>query len=216
MQPPKDAKTADRILFHLKTKGPRSASWLAEKLGVTSMAVRQHLQRLLDDGLVDYEEERRGVGRPKRLWRPTPAADARFPSGTGDLTVELLESARAAFGDEGIERLIEVRTERQLATYASAVPSSDAPLSRRVAALARLRDREGYLAEWSRTNDGAFLLVENHCPICIAATACQGLCAGELRLFRRTLGDDVEVERTEHLLDGARRCAYRIAPRADA
>ncbi|MFG0320216.1 MAG: helix-turn-helix transcriptional regulator, partial [Planctomycetota bacterium JB042] len=136
--------------------------------------------------------------------------------GTGDLTVELLESARAAFGDEGIERLIEVRTERQLATYAAAVPSSDAPLSRRVAALARLRDREGYLAEWSRTNDGAFLLVENHCPICIAATACQGLCAGELRLFRRTLGDDVEVERTEHLLDGARRCAYRIAPRADA
>ena len=78
---------------------------------------------------------------------------------------------------------------------------------------ARIRREEGYMAEWTRAEDGALLLVENHCPICAAARTCQGLCRDELSLFREILGDDVEVERTEHLLSGARRCAYRVAPR---
>ena len=61
-----------------------------------------------------------------------------------------------------------------------------------------------------KQRDGSWTLVENHCPICAAAEVCQGLCAGELELFRRVLG--ARVERTEHLLDGARRCVYRITP----
>ena len=69
------------------------------------------------------------------------------------------------------------------------------------------------MAEWSRTDDGAFLLVENHCPICVAARSCQALCRDELGVFRDALGPDAQVERTDHLLAGARRCAYRIAPR---
>jgi predicted ArsR family transcriptional regulator len=68
------------------------------------------------------------------------------------------------------------------------------------------------MAEWSRA-DGGFLLIENHCPICAAAAVCQGLCREELSLFRRVLGSEVRVERTDHVLAGARRCAYRITPR---
>ena len=56
-----------------------------------------------------------------------------------------------------------------------------------------------------------FLFVENHCPVCAAATACQELCRSELMVFRAVLGTDVTVERIDHLLAGARRCAYRIA-----
>ena len=85
-------------------------------------------------------------------------------------------------------------------------------LDRKVASLAAIRRREGYMAEWRR-RDGGFVLIENHCPICAAATACQGLCRDELRLFREVLGPGVRVERSEHVLDGARRCAYRITPR---
>ena len=69
------------------------------------------------------------------------------------------------------------------------------------------------MAEWRRDGDG-FVLIENHCPICAAAAACQGLCRDELALFRRILGRDVRVDRIEHMLEGARRCAYRIEPRA--
>src|SRR5258708_36122225 len=54
----------------------------------------------------------------------------------------------------------------------------------------------------------SYLLVERHCPICIAATSCTGLCREELSVFRKLLGDRVQVERTEHIVAGA-------GPRAD-
>ena len=50
-------------------------------------------------------------------------------------------------------------------------------------------------------------------PICAAAAACQGFCRSELQIFQAVLGEDVQVTRTEHILSGARRCAYRIAAR---
>ena len=43
------------------------------------------------------------------------------------------------------------------------------------------------MASSARTKDG-WLLVENHCPICAAAQVCQGLCDGELALFKAALG----------------------------
>lgn len=196
----------DRILYLLKTKGPQTASQLAKRLDVTSMAVRQHLAALGD--LVDHEDERRGVGRPRKLWRVTNQADDAFPDSHGELAVGMLAAMRAAFGEEGLERLVAERTRAQTRAYKARMP--DAPLDKRVAALTRIRKDEGYMAEWRRTRDGALLLVENHCPICAAAEFCQGLCAGELKLFRAVLGRGVKVERTEHILDGARRCVYRI------
>ena len=63
----------------------------------------------------------------------------------------------------------------------------------------------------SRPEGEGYLLVENHCPICVAATACQGFCRAELGTFRQVLGPDASVERTEHIVNGDRRCAYRIA-----
>lgn len=65
-----------------------------------------------------------------------------------------------------------------------------------------------------RKQGDAWLLIENHCPICAAARACQGFCRSELELFKEVLGRDVEVERVEHQLSGALRCAYRVTPRA--
>jgi predicted ArsR family transcriptional regulator len=72
---------------------------------------------------------------------------------------------------------------------------------------------------WSLTPAAAedgddWLLIENHCPICSAATACQRLCANELDVFQQALGPDTEVTRESHLLAGARRCVYRIRQRA--
>ena len=69
------------------------------------------------------------------------------------------------------------------------------------------------MAEWGRQRDGTLRLVENHCSIAQAARFCPKLCAGELSLFRAALGDDVSVERVEHILSGDRCCAYRISER---
>jgi predicted ArsR family transcriptional regulator len=64
----------------------------------------------------------------------------------------------------------------------------------------------------ARAEGGGYVLVENHCPICVAARACQGFCRTELDTFRAVLGPDASVERTEHIVQGDRRCAYRVSP----
>jgi predicted ArsR family transcriptional regulator len=69
------------------------------------------------------------------------------------------------------------------------------------------------MASVDKEDANSFLLVENHCPICAAAAVCQGLCRSELTAFRAVLGDDVSIERVDHILTGARRCAYRVSKR---
>jgi predicted ArsR family transcriptional regulator len=57
------------------------------------------------------------------------------------------------------------------------------------------------------------LLVENHCPIGVAAHTCSNLCNSELQLFHRLLGKSYRIERTAHAISGSRHCAYLIRPR---
>jgi predicted ArsR family transcriptional regulator len=214
MKPEADprARARDRVLVQLKTRGAADAADLAERLAVTPMAIRQHLAALEREGLVAHREERRPVGRPARIWSLTPRAAERFPDTHADLTVELIGAVRDVFGEEGLDRLIQARAAQQRESYRAKLPAEDAPIADRVAALAKLRRAEGYMADWSRAPDGSFLLVENHCPICAAATLCQGFCRDELELFGEVLGENVRVEREEHMLAEARRCAYRVTP----
>jgi predicted ArsR family transcriptional regulator len=200
---------SDRILFHLKTRGPAETLALATALGISRQAALQHLERLVADGLVGHADERRGVGRPRRIWSLTDNAQARFPDTHAQLTLEMLDAIRAEFGEAGVERLIVRREQATARAYAGALAPAQG-LAARVARLAEIRTAEGYMAEWSSDPGGGFLLVENHCPICAAAAACQGFCRAELAVFREVLGPGVSVERAEHILTGARRCAYRI------
>jgi predicted ArsR family transcriptional regulator len=203
----------ERILIQLKTRGPAETLALAGALGISRQAALQHLERLAAEGLVDHSDERRGVGRPRRTWRLTEAAQARFPDTHAQLTVELLDAVRAEFGEAGVERLIARREAQTAKAYRTALaPAAD--LQARVARLAELRTAEGYMADWTPDPGGGFLLVENHCPICAAAAACQGFCRAELEVFRHALGPDVAIERCDHILAGARRCAYRITSAA--
>ncbi|SMQ61623.1 transcriptional regulator [Devosia lucknowensis] len=199
----------------LKMHGALSATALGAMLGTTSEAARQQLLRLADEGLVEARSASAGVGRPTQLWTLTPAAQARFPDTHAALTVQLLDIVRTRLGDDALDAIIAVREADTRNSYeAVMVPAAD--LEGRVATLAAMRSQEGYMAAWSKEADGSFLLVENHCPICAAATACQGFCRAELEVFRSVLGTGVTVERTEHIVSGGRRCSYVIKAQTDA
>jgi predicted ArsR family transcriptional regulator len=210
--PSSETRTDDRILYFLKTKGPDTAAALAHRLKVTAMAVRQHLYRFQAEGLVEFTDERRRVGRPARIWRLTRNAAARFPESHAELTLEMITAIRATFGEAGLDRLLKERTRHQLKDYRARLASAGGALADKARALAEIRRAQGYMAESSARADGAILLAENHCPICVAAAQCQGLCREELSLFRALFGKSATVERTDHILAGARRCAYVITP----
>lgn len=212
MCPPASSATREKILLRLKESGPATASCLAEQLSVTSSAVRQHLCELQTEGLIESEEVRVGtVGRPKKRWHvvSSAAANARFPDTHANLTLALIAAARAAFGDSGMERLVAERVRAQTEDYLQRIEVG-ASLADRIGKLSELRSEDGYMSGWVEESVGTYLLWESHCPVCVAATTCQSLCSGELDMFRGVLGDGVRVERVEYLMDGDRRCAYRI------
>lgn len=202
--------TRERLLYLLKTRGPQTVAQLALSTGLTAMGVRQHLYVLEERSLVANHEENQGVGRPAQKWYLSSAGQAHFPETYADLAVDLIQGVRESFGAAGMQKLIAARTQQQIDQYRKAL-SGSLSLEKKVAALAKIRSREGYMAEWKRRKDGSLLLIENHCPICSAARICQGLCDGELHLFETLLGSRVSIKRTEHIVEGARRCVYTIS-----
>jgi predicted ArsR family transcriptional regulator len=79
VQAPGERKTRRAITKILKTEGPIDSAQLAERLGLTAMAVRQHLYVLQREGLVAAEERPVPIGRPAKFWRLTREAHHLFP-----------------------------------------------------------------------------------------------------------------------------------------
>jgi predicted ArsR family transcriptional regulator len=199
-----------RVLHALKAAGPQTAEALGRELNMTAVGARQHLTRLQDEELVAAEDRSEGVGRPKRLWSLTEAGHARFPDNHAGLTLELIAAIRKAGGEVLLDQVIGSREQSALKIYRARLDGAKT-LKEKVKRLAAIRSEEGYMARTEPAKDGAVLLVENHCPICVAARSCQGFCRSELNMFRTVLGDGVAVERTEHVLGGAHRCVYRVS-----
>src|SRR5262249_29807833 len=203
-------RTRRAIVKLLKQEGALDSARLARKLKLTPMAVRQHLYALQREKLVTAEERPVPLGRPAKYWHLTRDADRLFPDAYAELSAALIGAMKDALGPADVDRVLEARCQAQRSDYTARIPAS-APLASRVRELAKVRTAEGYMAE-VRPDGKGFLFIENHCPICAAATVCQGFCATELDLFRSVLGRDVTVERAEHIVSGDRRCVYRIQP----
>jgi predicted ArsR family transcriptional regulator len=207
-----DSKTRRRIVRMLKTEGALDAASLAKRIGVSPMAIRRHLYVLQDEKMVMAKERPVPLGRPAKFWELTRNADRLFPDAYAELSVSLIDSLNDAFGADGLQRILELRTARQRASYSARILST-MPLRKKLQKLAEIRTEEGYMAEIQSEAPGRYLFIENHCPICAAASSCTGLCASELALFQSILQPGVVVTRVEHILAGGRRCAYRISKR---
>ena len=202
-------KTTDNILYRIKSQGGLTVKMLAEQLDMTTMGVRQHLQSLESDGLIEHFDKKVKVGRPTRYWQLTDKGHGRFPDCHSDLSVQLIGAVKQVFGESGLEQLVSYREQQSFSAYQQAMKGITS-IADKLELLSNKRSQEGYMANWQR-QQSAYLFVEDHCPICIAATECQGLCRSELDMLQK-LFSECEVERTEHIVAGSRRCAYTLRP----
>ena len=99
-----------RLLDRVKRTGPTTAGHLAEMLGMTDVAVRQHLTALERDGLVRQDKRPvQGRGRPSMVWSLTPGAEGLFPDRHAELTADLIKAMRRELGEEGLTRIVTAR-----------------------------------------------------------------------------------------------------------
>jgi predicted ArsR family transcriptional regulator len=107
------------------------------------------------------------------------------------------------------ERRRDARVDAALVRMADAGPK----LADRVAELTTILDEDGYLAQWEALEDGTFRITEHNCAVLgVAQRYCQA-CSSEIEFLRAVL-PDATVDRTQHILAGAHRCAYVVTPLA--
>lgn len=200
---------SERLLMTLKMHGAQTSAEVGRRQGITGEAARQQLMKLHEEGLVDEERRSAGRGRPATYWHLTDKAQARFPDTHAALTVDILRSISEVLGPDALDRIIAEREVATLAQYRDAMADCESTRDR-LERLAELRSAEGYMAQVEEDEDGTLRLVENHCPICAAASFCQGFCRAEKAVFQNALGSSATIERDEHIVSGGRRCTYVV------
>lgn len=199
-------ETRRLMLEILKRDGVADTERLAKQTRITTSGARQHLAALEADGLIVYEVERTGPGRPRHNYHLTPTGDALFPRHYGALTNELL----AYVEDEDpamVERIFARRGQRRLDQ--ALTRTSDQPFAEKVRIVAQILDDDGYLADFHEEEDGAFVITEHNCAVLTVAQRYSHACSSELDFLQRAL-PEAEVTRIAHRLNGAHVCAYRV------
>ncbi|QGY46523.1 MarR family transcriptional regulator [Maribellus comscasis] len=184
--------------------GNATALLISKELGITKEGARKHLLNLSEANLVEATVKSEGVGRPSTYYSLTDKGLSGFPDTHADITVQLLRSVKKLLGDNALDLLISDREKSVYERYEKELGNSES-LEQKLNVLSKIRSQEGYMAEWKK-EDNSYFLVENHCPICAAATECQGFCRSELQNFKKLIGPEYDIERVEN----GNRCIYKI------
>jgi predicted ArsR family transcriptional regulator len=201
--------TRQQILELLKRSGMGlTADQLAQRLGISAVAVRKHLTALERDHLVTATLQRRPMGRPTYLYGPTAQAQELFPNDYANLATHILELVRRMDGDRKVDAIFHQRAEALAAELAARVQG--ATLQERLRQVAQILEEQGYMPEIQQLKEGQerYLLTEYHCPIFQVAKTFQQACTCELDVLLRLLR--AQVERCDHRMVGHPQCSYLI------
>lgn len=193
------------VLYALRRRGDARVDDIAAALDITVTGARAHLTALVEQGLVaSTQEASTGRGRPRHRFRVTDTAQQLFPTAYGELTNELL----ANLDDLEVEtRLFDRRRDQRIRRARDRM--GGLPLADRVAALTEILDADGYMATCEEVSEGVWIVAEQNCAIATVAREHPAACRSEIEFIRAVL-PDAAVERTQHIVAGDVRCAYRI------
>lgn len=199
----------ERAVEMLKSRGPQSLSDMAKELMVTVEGARFQMLKLAKEGLVAAKATVTGRGRPQQLWSLTDLGHNSFPDTHAALTVKLMETMKETLGEEAVAVVIKANGEKGTNRYLSELEGLQ-DLESRISKFVAIRSREGYMAQYVK-EDGGFVLIENHCPICAAAQANREICHAEFKTLEGVFGNNVLINRIEFIIEGGRRCAYKLS-----
>jgi DeoR family transcriptional regulator, suf operon transcriptional repressor len=208
------ASTKQDILHHLLKRGQATAQALAEWLAMSPQAIRRHLKDLETEGLIEFKSNQSGMGRPQHIYCLSREGRDRLPNRHDDFALDLLDTLAETVGPDGMQSILRQQWQRKAIEYQREL--GQGPLSERVAGLVRLRQAEGYMAEFypipedvEPASANQFILTEYNCAISHVAESFPSVCGHELEMFAVAL-QDCQVERTHWIVNGEHRCGYLI------
>jgi predicted ArsR family transcriptional regulator len=195
------------ILNSLKRSKGMSVNELVRKMKMSYMGIKQHCLTLQRDGYLDTWRRPQKMGRPEMVYRLTRRTHDLFTSDSNQFTLELLKSVQETHGPNAAEKLLYNVFERKISTLKSRVKGDT--VDERAKWLARVRDGEGYMAQYSADEKGGPQILECHSPILNLLDRYQIIGRLEQDLFEAVLGTSVRREETRN--SGLYECAFYFA-----
>lgn len=201
------AGPAWQIVEYIKRNGRATIKELEDLLGVTTTAVRQHLQGLQAEGYLARERVHSGVGRPHHAYTITGKAHELFACHCDDLALTLLEEVFALEGEARAAELLSRVGDRLAQRYAKSVRGG--MLHERVEQLAETLHARGVLTEVERQDEETIVLRAYNCPYHELASVHREICEMDAAVMRKVLGSDVVLGSC--IMDGAHGCSFVVA-----
>ena len=192
------------ILNSLKRSRGLSVNELVEKMKMSYMGIKQHCLTLQRDGYLDTWRRPQKMGRPEMVYRLTRRAHDLFQADSNRFTIDLLQSIQEIHGPNAPEKLLYNLFERKCASLKEKVKG--ATVADRARALAKIRDTEGYMSQFTTEDEGGPQIIECHTPLMNVLDKYPIIGRLEQEMFEQLLGTKVRREETRN--SGLYECAF--------
>ncbi|MBI5945199.1 MAG: winged helix-turn-helix transcriptional regulator [Chloroflexi bacterium] len=199
--------TRDRILQTLLHKPRSTINVLAEAVGINPISVRHHLTNLQMEGLVEGQEERHGVGRPRLVYVLTNEGMERFPTRYMQLTTRLLSQMKETMSGPVVANLFNQIAEDLASHYSSDLQGLS--MEERLDLVQEMLAQEGFTVEWEKKG-GQYEIREISCPYYQIGVAHPEVCTVDQTLISKMLA--LPANKVQCILSGGAHCTYVVSP----
>lgn len=199
--------TRDRILQTLLRHPRATIIELAEAVSINPISVRHHLTNLQMEGLVDAQEERHGVGRPRLIYVLTEDGMEKFPTRYLRLTSRLLTQMKETIPGPMVSQLFSQVAEGLASDYSQQMLGMK--MEERLDFVKEMLGEEGFTVEWEKVGE-QYKIHEISCPYLQIGQNHPEVCTVDQTLISKMLA--VPVEKVQCILSGAAHCTYVVQP----
>jgi DeoR family transcriptional regulator, suf operon transcriptional repressor len=203
--------TRDTILRTFRTQRKCTIADLAVAAGVSPVSVRHHLANLQAEGLIQAEEVRHGVGRPRLVFTLSEAGLDLFPSRYFRLTKRLLDELKSRMPEAEVGEVFSGVAQAMAETYGSQL--AGLPLPQQLQRLTELLSEEGFDADVQVDGDKV-VIRELSCPYFRIGRQHREICMIDQSFIATALS--LPVEKVTCLLDGDVNCTFSVAIESSA
>lgn len=196
-------KVLQKILNH-----PRcTINELADAVGINPISVRHHITNLQAEGLVNYEDERHGVGRPRRVYYLTEAGVEQFPTRYVKLTIRLLKQLKEKMPENLVKELFIQMAEDLANEMASGSKLDGLTIEERLQVVRKFLRQEGFDINWEKRGD-TYYIHEASCPYYHVGQNHPEVCSVDEVIISTLLS--LPASKTKCILNGDMTCTFVV------
>ena len=202
------SSTRDRVLQTLLAHPRIAIHELAQEVGINPISIRHHIASLQAEGLVNAEEERHGVGRPRYVFFLTEAGVEKFPTRYIRLTVRLLEQLKETMPAAMVSKIFSQMAQELANDIVKNTELADLTMEEKLELMKAMLRQEGFNIEWERQGD-QFQIVETSCPYYHVGQDHPEVCSVDQTLISSVLS--IHAEKVKCILNGDNHCTYIVS-----